>query len=290
MVKLFTYADGSFRVVHNINDYSSKVPVDFENKDEIITDYEELQRISISRSKRVIREYVLCNNFTYFVTLTVSSSFCDRDNIDDCEKKLRELLKKYKRKNKNFIYLLIAEKHKNGGFHFHGFFGGVNTQDLKLFTLDMKLPYKILSSLNKGNSVYFMPLFQDNLGYCTLSPIRSQRKSANYCLKYITKDCCRNSNGSLYICSRGLSRASSQYINSFNINEFIKIAFKHNSFYNYYKNNFVYTLDFHPDDLPNCLKYNFENFINDNSNVDFFVFLERFKRLQKNKNKKILNF
>ena len=35
-------------------------------------DKDESQRVSLSRSKRFIREISLCNDFTHFVTLTVS--------------------------------------------------------------------------------------------------------------------------------------------------------------------------------------------------------------------------
>lgn len=80
----------------------------------------EVERISLSRTKRDIKEIALCNNFTYFATLTIDSKNCDRFSLTECQELLRKKLKKLKRKNSDFAYLFITEKHKNGAFHFHG--------------------------------------------------------------------------------------------------------------------------------------------------------------------------
>lgn len=74
---------------------------------------------SISRSKRVIREYALCNDFEWFCTFTISSQYADRMSLQSCEDNIRRRLKSYKQYHKDFKYLLIPEKHEKGGFHFH---------------------------------------------------------------------------------------------------------------------------------------------------------------------------
>ena len=81
---------------------------------------EESLRCSLSRTKRNIREIALCNEFTHFATLTVDSLKADRFSLEECQKKLKKTLEKIKRKNKDFKYIFITEKHKNGAFHFHG--------------------------------------------------------------------------------------------------------------------------------------------------------------------------
>lgn len=87
-------------------------------------DKDESQRVSLSRSKRFIREISLCNDFTHFVTLTVNKEMCDRYDVDACQSHLKDILHNYqricKRQNKDFKYILITEKHKDGAFHFHG--------------------------------------------------------------------------------------------------------------------------------------------------------------------------
>lgn len=84
-----------------------------------ITSTEELQRQSLSRTKRNIKELALCNNFQYFATVTIASTSCDRYSLIECQKKFKRKLKTIKKYNNNFKYLFITEKHKDGAFHFH---------------------------------------------------------------------------------------------------------------------------------------------------------------------------
>ena len=75
------------------------------------TDKEELQRQSLSRTKRNIKELALCNSFTHFATLTVNSEFCDRFHLQDCQDKLKYIIQeRIRRKNKDFAYLFITAR------------------------------------------------------------------------------------------------------------------------------------------------------------------------------------
>lgn len=142
---------------------------------------------SLSRSRRNIRELALCNNFEYFATITIASPE-SRFHLDECEELLRKKFKAIKRKNKDFKYLFIAEKHEKGGYHFHGLIGGYNN-----FYIN-----------NNG----FLSSFDfDDLGFQSFSKIKNYTRCCNYILKYITKDCCRNTKGTIYISSRGLKKA-----------------------------------------------------------------------------------
>ena len=71
MYKLYQYNDNDFRIVCM---FDKNEPI-YKNKtvDEFIkqTESEEVKRISLSRAKRKIREYGLCNNFKYFFTLQI---------------------------------------------------------------------------------------------------------------------------------------------------------------------------------------------------------------------------
>ena len=90
------------------------------------TDKSEIERIDLSRTRKNIRELALSNNFEYFATLTINSNSCDRFSLSACQERLRNRLKALKRKNKDFAYIFITEKHKNGAYHFHGLIKGVS--------------------------------------------------------------------------------------------------------------------------------------------------------------------
>lgn len=74
----------------------------------------------------------------------------------------------------------------------------------------------------------------DVLGFNSFSQIKSIEKVSNYILKYITKDCVKNSKNQVYISSRGLKKSERTELNT-NIN---------NDIYFSYSNDFVDILDF----------------------------------------------
>ena len=90
------------------------------------TDKEEVNRISLSRTRRNIRELALCNDFDYFCTLTVNSSKCDRYSLGEVQDNLRKCLRNIRNISNDFKYLIITEKHKDGAFHFHGLMSGLS--------------------------------------------------------------------------------------------------------------------------------------------------------------------
>lgn len=179
------------------------------------TDKKEVDRISLSRTRRNIRELALCNDFEYFCTLTVDSSKCDRYSLDEVQDNLRKCLRNIRNNSNSFRYLIITEKHKDGAFHFHGLMSGFS--DLYV----NKFGYLSCSKL-------------DVLGFNSFSKIESLEKVSNYILKYITKDCVRNSHNQVYISSRGLKKAERSELN-ININNDIDFS---------YSNDFVGILDF----------------------------------------------
>ena len=163
-----------------------------------IVDKEEIKRISLSRTKKNIKEIALCNEFDYFLTFTINSKSCDRYSLDDCQNKLKKLIKAYKRKYNNFSYIIITEKHKDSAFHFHGLCKGLSDIDIYI---------------NKNG--YISSHFFDDLGFNSFSKIKDYNKCCNYITKYITKDCVKNSHNQIYICSRGLKRANRVELNAF---------------------------------------------------------------------------
>lgn len=195
---LYQYNDNNIRIVHN---KYTKLKGFEELKTSIISKIEsdEIERISISRTRRNIREIALSNGFEYFATLTINSQYCDRFHLTECQTLLRQKLKKLKRKNSNFAYIFITEKHTNGAFHFHGLVKGIDD-----FYVNK---YGYLS-----HSIF------DEIGFNSFSQIRDLSRVSNYILKYITKDCVKNEQGTVYISSRGLKKADRYEIKPIQLN------------------------------------------------------------------------
>lgn len=113
---LYNYNGTNFRIC-KLNSCRNKGYEDIDKKN--ITCKSEVKRISLSRTRRNIRELALCNNFEFFCTITVSSAKCDRYSLDEVQDNLRKCLRNIRNSSNNFKYLIITEKHKDGAFHFH---------------------------------------------------------------------------------------------------------------------------------------------------------------------------
>lgn len=218
MYKFYQYNDNICRIVISKSSY---VPhKESETEKHYMTGNTESDICSLSRAKRMIREYSLCNDFTYFFTSTVNSEMADRYSLSECQKKIRRCMKTIRQKNKSFIYLFITERHKDGAFHFHGL-----CSNLELYI---------------NNNGYYSSKDFDRIGYNSFSKIKSKEKVSNYITKYITKDCVKNESGSIYFCSRGLKRAISYELIDFDI---IKSGLK------LWQNDYIIVADYNIQDL-----------------------------------------
>ncbi len=180
-----------------------------------LTDEKEKERVSLSRTKRRIKEICLCNNFEYFVTMTVSSKIKEynRFELENCVYNCKKFMHKLKRKSKDFKFIFITEEHDKGGYHFHGFMKNLPEDDIYINE------YGYLSSH-----------ILDNLGFNSFSKINDYNKACNYITKYITKNCLRTENGQIYFCSRGLNKPQEEFM----INKDLKQIFGDNIFQNEY--------------------------------------------------------
>lgn len=150
---------------------------------------------SIIRSKSRVFELAICNDWTYFITLTIDKNKYNRYDLKKYHKDLSQWLRNYKKKFVIDIkYLLIPEQHKNGAWHMHGFISG--------------LPLDHLCINNYGYYDWFS--YKKKFGYCSLDFIHDKTKASSYVTKYITKDLSntvKELNANLYYCSQGLERA-----------------------------------------------------------------------------------
>lgn len=187
------YNDTYFRIIHVFKERTTAFDKDNFGA-ERSEDPKEVERISLSRTKRNIREICFCNDFQLFATFTINSKSADRFSLDECQNVLKKHLKAYRRTYRNFRYIIITEKHKNGAFHFHGMVKGMED---------------IYPNENGFLSSYHF----DKLGYNSFSRINDYNKCCNYMTKYMAKDLVKNEHNQIYFCSRGLKKADKYEIN-----------------------------------------------------------------------------
>lgn len=170
---------------------------------------------SISRTRSAIYELALCNDWEWFVTLTLNPEYHNRKDLNSYKKKLSTWIKNYNRTHEtNIKYLLIPENHQDGSWHIHGLMMGIPKEHLREFTEQEKLPIKILIELKRGHKIYTWEAYGKRFGYITISEIRHLESVSKYIAKYITKDLTKTRiglNDHLYYCSQGLKRSELLY-------------------------------------------------------------------------------
>lgn len=171
---------------------------------------------SLSRTRSTIFELALCNEWEWFVTLTLNPEYHDRKDLTRYKKKLTVWLKNYNRIHEtNIRYLLIPEQHADGqSWHMHGLLVGLPKEHLEEFTIQEKLPSKMIIEIARGNKLYNWPAYAKKFGYVSLSKIRNIESTSRYITKYISKELAKTKiklNDHLYYCSQGLKRAETIY-------------------------------------------------------------------------------
>lgn len=152
---------------------------------------------SLNRTKTLIRDIVLCNNFEYFCTFTFDPKKVDRFNFGACYHKMSVWIHHQAdnsaRLGKKFTYLVIPEQHKSGAWHFHAL--------ISQYSGTMKRSGHKSST---GRDVYNITSFRS--GFTTAVPIDNSDAVSEYVTKYITKDFITMFNQRRFFCSRGLIR------------------------------------------------------------------------------------
>lgn len=192
---------------------------------------------NIARARTRVFEYAACNNFEYFITLTINNDYLDRYDLKEYIKKLGQLIRNYRRDyGVDIQYLLIPEGHKDGAWHMHGLIMGIPKEQLKLFTLEDKLPYRLRELIMEGRKIYNWEKYAEKFGWCTLERVRSQEAVSKYITKYIRKsfDSDRGvseKESKLYYCSRGLKRPQKKKEGTLNSYQLDKIPFEYENDY-----------------------------------------------------------
>lgn len=124
--KLYPKADGSYLIaeemavsnpIFNPNGLELRDYQKFGGFSRTTSEEDKISR-SKKRAKAKINDLIMCNDFSYFVTLTLSREKIDRENYGAVIKKLNSYLANRVRRN-GLYYVGVPELHKKGGFHFH---------------------------------------------------------------------------------------------------------------------------------------------------------------------------
>ena len=128
---------------------------------------------SMRRARAKLRRLALSNDFQYFVTLTLNPQRIDRYDGKAVVKALSRWADNMVRRC-GLRYILVPELHKDGAFHFHGFFAG---DGLKVADSGVKWD---------NRPVFNLP--QWNFGFSTAQELYGDYHAAvGYCCKYIGK-------------------------------------------------------------------------------------------------------
>jgi hypothetical protein len=172
---------------------------------------EELVERSIYRTRNKVFEYAACNKFQYFVTLTLDGKKVKDRDERSVYKSISQWLNNYKkRKAPDFQYILIPEKHKKGGYHFHGLINGIPEDDLESFSIKHTGSAYINNKVAEGNILYDWTPWRKRFGFNDIEPIRNKEAVEKYITKYITKTVAENQEkkgDNRYFCSKGLKKA-----------------------------------------------------------------------------------
>lgn len=177
---------------------------------------------NISRARSKIFEYAACNDFDYFITLTLKN---DRDDLDKFIKGFGQLIRdERKRTGANIQYLLIPEQHKDKAWHMHGLIKGIPQEQL---------------IINKYGYLDW-PKYSERFGYCSIDKVKSQIAVSKYITKYIVKslngDLKREKEKKLYYTTRGLKTAQKVKEGYLSSSQLEEITFS-------YQNDYVGILD-----------------------------------------------
>lgn len=170
---------------------------------------------STSRTKRVVLEKALCNDWEWFCTFTISKDKHDRKDLANWNKKFMQFIRDMRKKGRKIRYLLVPEKHQDGSWHAHGFLSGLWPEDMITFKEMDKQGYRTANGRRLKRKLrdcgyYNWPAYQEKFGFCSLGRIKNPTAAGFYITKYISKDkeqMVQEVGLNSYYWSQGLNRA-----------------------------------------------------------------------------------
>lgn len=196
---VYYYTDFLYRIVKFKRNTGGISLCDFDDSESPIDKFSQ----SYCRARSMVLQYALCNQWDYFITITVNPDNFDRWSLDEIYKYMSQWFRDYRKKYLyNIRYVIVPEHHKDGAWHFHGLISGIDPRHITNFVRGMH-PQKLIDAGYKN-----FPLLGHAVGYVSLSPVRNSLGVAFYVTKYVTKENARSGfYEHLYYCSRGLRTA-----------------------------------------------------------------------------------
>ena len=174
------------------------------------SEYEKKFDESLCRTRRTIRDLILCNRFAYFCTFTFNDSKIDRYDLHACKKGITNFFHDFRQKYApDFRYLIVPERHKDEAWHFHGVVWGIPRGELTVpasITVRNRQTQQLREVPNTKGYVRW-ERYSKKFGHFDCSSIKHYEACAAYVSKYITKalsDLAKSTH--LYFCSSGLAR------------------------------------------------------------------------------------
>jgi len=130
---------------------------------------------SLRRSRTLIRDYAISNDFELFATFTFSPKKSDRFNPDAVKLQMANWLRNQRNRNGRFKYLVVPEfHHDRKALHFHALLGGYKGELVEV------------GKSHKGRKIYYFKSY--TLGHNTALKIDNLDAVSRYLCKYISKD------------------------------------------------------------------------------------------------------
>ena len=181
-VKQVTYADGSCLV--QVSDYAANHKAGNRKKksDLFVFERTEEEKIrsfenSVKRSKKNVEDYGLSNKWEYFLTLTLDPEKVNGLCYEEAKSALEKYLDSFRKRHPNVKYLCVLEKgEKHGRWHAHLLVGNCK---LKLVDSGRKT--------RDHQKIYNLDTSEYNLGFTTVTYVKSSMAAGKYISKYIGK-------------------------------------------------------------------------------------------------------
>ena len=186
---VYRYTDQIYKVIQWNGVYQHFGPGPAESQKH----YDKKLDSSISRTKRVILEKALCNPWEWFCTFTIAEDKYDRKNLVAWRDGFTQWLRDLRKKGYPIQYLIVPEQHKDGSWHAHGLFSGLQDSDLITFVQMDKDGYRTAQGRRLPKKLRYSqyrnwPAYQEKFGFCSFGRINNPVACGFYITKYITKD------------------------------------------------------------------------------------------------------
>ena len=157
---------------------------------------------SVRRSQKLVSDYLACNRFELFGTITFGGA--KRHDIDFTKQQFTTWIQNQRDRNGKFKYVFVPEYHKDGALHFHGVMANYNGKLRR--SKNLKTGYLLFGKNN--NPRYDLAEFKS--GFTRVEPIKGTSEDharvGNYIRKYITKDMVNIFGKKRFWSSQGLSK------------------------------------------------------------------------------------